>query len=235
MMHGLEVGLPRPGRRSGGTPKSEATRQAICTAARPAFIGRGYEGARIEDIAEAVKLTRRTIYNHFGDKQGLYEAVCSGLFRELRTRIDRRAVVNGGAAARLDAQITTVIAFLSDPAHDALARLIVQDGGTQPWLKLAYQRLLSDALWRGLCTAIAAWADEQGLLVNPDTIRDECRAVLEGSITFSRLIGRSPPLQSAPTTQTVLALLRRLVGDARRSAGKSTRVLNPATTRGITT
>ncbi|MBI1392809.1 MAG: TetR family transcriptional regulator [Alphaproteobacteria bacterium] len=63
--------------RSPGRPKDEAKRQAILDAARELFFQRGVEGVAIEQIALAAGVSKMTIYNNFGDKEALFEAVVS--------------------------------------------------------------------------------------------------------------------------------------------------------------
>jgi TetR/AcrR family transcriptional regulator len=60
-----------PRRRSSG----EATRAAILEAAERHFAERGFEAARLEDIAADVGIRRAAIFYHFRDKHELYAAV----------------------------------------------------------------------------------------------------------------------------------------------------------------
>jgi TetR/AcrR family transcriptional regulator len=53
----------------------DATRTAILDAAERVFLGRGFGGASLSDIAEAASVTKSLIHHHFGSKQGLWEAV----------------------------------------------------------------------------------------------------------------------------------------------------------------
>jgi len=67
---------------------SNDTRSAILEAAEKLFARRGYAVARLEDVGEAVGLTRPALFYHFPDKQSLYKAVLEEAFRPLVTRID---------------------------------------------------------------------------------------------------------------------------------------------------
>ena len=57
--------------------KEEAaqTRQDLLAAALTIFSQKGYEAARLEDIAEMAGVTRGAIYFHFGNKAGLFMAL----------------------------------------------------------------------------------------------------------------------------------------------------------------
>ena len=67
-----------------GGRRGEKTREAILTAAEAVFAEHGFDGARIDTIAEVSGYNKTLIFRYFGDKLGLYAAV-------LR-RIDRQAI-----------------------------------------------------------------------------------------------------------------------------------------------
>ncbi|AXQ30061.1 TetR/AcrR family transcriptional regulator [Solimonas sp. K1W22B-7] len=67
---------------------TKVTRSAILEAAEKLFARRGYAVARLEDVGDAVGLTRPALFYHFPDKQSLYNAVLEEAFRPLVTQID---------------------------------------------------------------------------------------------------------------------------------------------------
>lgn len=71
--------MAEPGRRRG-----EKTREAILNAAEAVFAEHGFDGARVDTIAEASGYNKTLIFRYFGDKLGLYAAVLK--------RIDRQAI-----------------------------------------------------------------------------------------------------------------------------------------------
>jgi AcrR family transcriptional regulator len=76
----------RPRRRPGrpivheGEPE---TRGHILAKARRLFMQRGYASVSVGEVAEAVGVTKPTLYYHFGDKEGLYAEVLRDLMREI--------------------------------------------------------------------------------------------------------------------------------------------------------
>ncbi|RBI71235.1 TetR/AcrR family transcriptional regulator [Roseovarius sp. TE539] len=56
------------------TPKSETTRQAILEAAQRQFYEKGYDGASVRRIAQAVPIDPAMIMRYFGSKEGLFSA-----------------------------------------------------------------------------------------------------------------------------------------------------------------
>jgi AcrR family transcriptional regulator len=56
--------------------KEQAT-QKILEAARSVFAEKGYHEARMEDIAETVGVSKRTLYLYFENKEELFAAICA--------------------------------------------------------------------------------------------------------------------------------------------------------------
>jgi AcrR family transcriptional regulator len=74
----------RPGRPAAATPVGELeTRELVLRQARLLFMRRGYADVSVGEVAEAVGVTKPTLYYHFGGKEGLYAAVLVHLMREV--------------------------------------------------------------------------------------------------------------------------------------------------------
>lgn len=58
-------------------PRVARSRAIILTAALEHFLQNGYVGARMDDIAAAAEVSKRTVYNIFGGKESLFREVLS--------------------------------------------------------------------------------------------------------------------------------------------------------------
>lgn len=79
------------------TPQQTApptSRERILETALAEFAARGYDGARLEDIARAAGLSRPTLLYHFESKQGLYAAVVQHTTAEWAAETRRAISVN---------------------------------------------------------------------------------------------------------------------------------------------
>ena len=56
-------------------PKSEISKQTLIDAAKALFISKGYHGTSMRDIAEASGMSLGGFYNHFPDKETVFEAM----------------------------------------------------------------------------------------------------------------------------------------------------------------
>ncbi|MBN2879054.1 MAG: TetR/AcrR family transcriptional regulator [Clostridia bacterium] len=57
-------------------------RAAIMDGATDVFISMGYENASMDRIAEAANVSKRTVYNHFGSKENLFEVIVDDLLAQ---------------------------------------------------------------------------------------------------------------------------------------------------------
>jgi AcrR family transcriptional regulator len=62
----------------------DATKADILTVAQEEFADKGLSGARVDEIAERTKTTKRAIYYYFGSKEGLYVAVLEKVYGNIR-------------------------------------------------------------------------------------------------------------------------------------------------------
>lgn len=67
-----------------GEEGRESTRRVLLAAARAAFAERGFDGARVDDIARRASLNKQLVYHYFGSKDGLYTAVLEDVYSEIR-------------------------------------------------------------------------------------------------------------------------------------------------------
>ena len=120
-------------RRSGGLQ----TRAAILASAERHFAERGFEAARLEDIASDVGIRRAAIFYYFGDKDELYAAVLDEGFSGAMATLPSR----GTAVARLESALTAWIDYVA--RRPSVARLILreaasaQPGAASPLLRAA--------------------------------------------------------------------------------------------------
>jgi AcrR family transcriptional regulator len=101
---------------------AERTRSELIDVATAVFAEQGYSGARVDEIAERTRTTKRMIYYYFGGKEQLYLAVLEHAYRgireaEQRLRIDR---VDPVEAIRAVAEMT----FDHHIAHQDFIRLV---------------------------------------------------------------------------------------------------------------
>jgi AcrR family transcriptional regulator len=101
---------------------AERTRAELLAVATEVFAESGYSGARVDEIAERTRTTKRMIYYYFGGKEGLYMAVLENAYRGIREAEQRLQVdhVDPVVAMRRLAELT----FDHHLDHQAFIRLV---------------------------------------------------------------------------------------------------------------
>lgn len=74
----------------------EATRERILRSAEREFAGRGFQGARLRQIAVGARTSVPLVIHHFSDKQGLYQAVVERLVTKV-SAVGQRAAESTAA------------------------------------------------------------------------------------------------------------------------------------------
>jgi AcrR family transcriptional regulator len=145
----------RKKREARNAARREVDRAHLVEAAERVFAARGYEGARMQEIAAEAGLALATLYGLCAGKEELYAEV-----HRLRGRalLERAMVASLGASTAWDALLSGVRAYAEHlTAHPGYLRLHLLE--SQPWaMRPRFTTRVQDELWReGLELTIAAF------------------------------------------------------------------------------
>src|SRR6185295_12488000 len=103
----------------------DGTKRDIIDVATEEFSGKGFSGARVDNIAARTKTSKRMIYYYFGSKDGLYIAVLEAAYRRIRT-VEATLDL---ATQRPEQALRALIAFTFDyqNAHPEFVRLVMNE------------------------------------------------------------------------------------------------------------
>jgi len=112
-------------------PAVKASPQArIVAAAAKVFAARGFEGARIDEIAERAGINKAMLYYHVGDKERLYSAVMLECIERALSLVRAATASAESPSAKLQAVLDTLAAFgTSNPEFIPLVMREVASGG----------------------------------------------------------------------------------------------------------
>lgn len=123
---------------------SAAKRSAILVAARALFVSEGFERTSVDAVAASAGVSKRTIYDYFGDKDTLLlrviETSAAGLLSSVR---DAAAEILGPVVespATLEASLIGFVERISDTAmgsddYSSLRRLVMTESAHLPVLR----------------------------------------------------------------------------------------------------
>jgi AcrR family transcriptional regulator len=102
--------------------RSRATRVRINDAVRALLAEGSFHSSTMEEVAERAGVSRATLYQHFGSRLDLVDAVCEGFAENPALRRLRETVELADADAALDETIANTVAFWSSE-HAVLRNL----------------------------------------------------------------------------------------------------------------
>lgn len=188
------MAAPTDGR--GAATGRAAKRRAILDGALEVFARDGYARASIDAIAEASDVSTRTIYNHFGDKAGLFEAVVEDSATSVSTaHIEQVDSILGGVASAAEMRQALTACGLAlqtvvppQEPHWGLVRHVLADAEHIPADVLDIWRRVGPArTTRQLALYLADFARRGMLVLDDPAIAAVHYSALTGSATGSAL------------------------------------------------
>ncbi len=139
-----------------------ATRKALIAAAIGEFSAKGFEGARVDEIARSAQVNKQLVYHYFDSKQGLYLVALESVYAEIR---EEEKQLSLGALDPLQA-MSQLVAFSFDylAAHPEFIALLADENrnkgqhilGSTPLRKMhsPFIGMLEATLERGVATGV---------------------------------------------------------------------------------
>lgn len=161
------------------------TRDDILEAAAQVFRQKGFHGASMQDIAEAVKLQKASLYHHVSSKQEILLALLDRALDLLFERLEPLAHQNLSADEKLRQMILAYLRALTDEI-DLAAVLLLEHRSLEPELHARHvpKRDRFEALWR----EVIAQGQQEGRFAVADvplTVR-AILGILNWTITWYR-------------------------------------------------
>jgi TetR/AcrR family transcriptional regulator, mexJK operon transcriptional repressor len=174
-------------------PRYPAKRAAIARAALHLFVQDGYERTSVDAIAAEAGVSKRTVYNHYRDKEGLFLTVFEDTYNALMDQVhgiaERELAGPGDLQQRLLAFIRAVARTIArSPDRTALIRMMITEAAHFPALL---------GQWRGrraltplLARALSGLPGDAGMAIDdPDAAADHLAALTFGQINSRSLFG----------------------------------------------
>jgi AcrR family transcriptional regulator len=192
---------------------ADRTRAELLAVATEVFAEQGLSGARVDEIAERTRTTKRMIYYYFGGKEQLYRAVLEEAYRGIR---EAEQSIHAGDLPPIEAvRRIAELTFDHHHAHPAFIRLVAIENihRGEHLRKVESMRDLSTPVATLLDDVLARGRDEGSFRDDVDAIDVHmlisayCVFQVANNSTFGFLFGRD--MQSAE----IRARHRAMLGD----------------------
>jgi AcrR family transcriptional regulator len=131
------AGAPRSPRRAASP---EARRAAILSAALEEFTARGYEGARLDDVAKRAGVAKGTIYLYFADKEALFQELVRSMVNPVLGTLEQMRSVDIPVRMLVEGMLATFVREVFGTRRKDIIRLILSEGPRFPAIAEFYYR-----------------------------------------------------------------------------------------------
>ena len=179
-------------------------------AARTLFLRNGYQGTTMEEIAAAAGLTKRTLYNNYGDKDALFIEIVADAISYVDSFVKalRGELGSGLDASTLEPALCAFaerLAFgILRPEVIALRRLLVAEGKSFPDLAADYFGRAPGQVIEALASRFRHLG-RYGLLDVPDARRAASQFAY---LIVGELLDRSVLVGAVPTQKEIVISVR---------------------------
>jgi AcrR family transcriptional regulator len=194
------------------TRRSPVKRRAIMDAARGVFLREGFAGASVDVIAAEAGVSKRTVYNHFDDKEHLFLAVVRTTLASVEAEFDAALGETIADSDDLERDFVAlarrwVRLFLREDAN-ALRRLVIAEGVRHPEIMAGWAEA-GPVRARSLLVRTLAQLAERGRLEVPDPERAaEQLALLVTNPAYNRSVLGTVALSDAEVDDIVVPNVR---------------------------
>jgi AcrR family transcriptional regulator len=187
--------------------RTAARREAILAAALDEFSARGFEAARLDDVAKRAGVAKGTIYLYFRDKESLFEELISAMLAPLVATIEGIGAADVPMALISEHIVDMFVREIYETRRKEVIRLILTEGRRFPQIaEFYYREVLSRiiAAVRALLKRAAARGEvPPGLVDFPQLIAAPGLV----AVIWSGLFDRFEPLDVRAMMKTHVELL----------------------------
>ncbi|AEV85802.1 TetR family transcriptional regulator [Actinoplanes sp. SE50] len=175
-------------------------RERLVAAARSLAAERGWDKVRMADVARAAGMSRQTVYNEFGDRAGVAQALAVWEIEQFTGAV-RERLFAAGADVR-GAAYAAILHTLREAAGNPLIRSILDSSadGLFPYLTTR-----SDLVLAAAATVIREWADACVPGVDAALAAE---SIVRLTVSHIVLPGESPEASAAALAEVFVRLLR---------------------------
>jgi AcrR family transcriptional regulator len=183
-------------RRRSASP--EVRRAAILAAALDEFAARGYEGARLDDVAKRAGVAKGTIYLYFTDKEALFQDLVRSMVNPILGTLEKLPAIDMPARALVERLIDTFVREIIGTRRKDIIRLIFSEGPRFPAIAEFYHREVIARIL-GFVRPMLARAVERGELPDDTFVRFPQLIIAPGlvGIMWAGLFDKYEPLDVA--------------------------------------
>lgn len=127
-------GKPASRREEAPTRRGELRREALLDAARDVFLEHGYSAASVEDVVTRVGGSKASLYQYFGNKEGLFGEMIAGQCKQFLSAVAFPNKLEGDIETTLTELGRRAMKMFLDPKRLAMHRAMIGEAARFPEL-----------------------------------------------------------------------------------------------------
>ncbi len=190
---------------------STATRQArdsdpVLRAARTLFLEAGYDGVNLQRVATRAGVSRQTLYNRFGSKEAVFEAMLEQHWAAFADGMQISAETKATSASKALRQVAErILGFIDATDQIAFTRLVVAEASRRPWIAETFYRVGKAPLLRSF-VALLRQLEDAGAIDCPDPAlaARQFLGLIQEFVIWPQVMAIGPPLKDLPPRDRVV-------------------------------
>lgn len=184
--------------RHSGRPKDMGKQQAILQAASEIFLARGFIHTTMDEIATRANVSKITLYNHFTDKEHLFQAMIINRCNATSMIEDMQELAKLGAKGALTKVGEQFLALILSCDSMAMHRIVMPETQTYPQLGQLLYEAGPLRLKKALAKLLKTIAQQGALKINdPLVAASQFLSLCKGEIYLAIQLNLQTPDQSA--------------------------------------
>lgn len=182
--------------------RSERKRAAIVEAAVDEFLSRGFRDTSMDRIAERAEVSKRTVYNHFSNKDELFRAIATDLVEELASSESGEFNPEQPLPEQLHKVLLYQVAVMTSEKFVGMSRVLLAEAFRSPELirETFEQGMGEDAVTKWVRQAAAAGAIE---VRDASAAANQLLSLLKGPLYWPLVFRFSKPQSGVEREQII--------------------------------
>ena len=192
---------------AGRKARSKGRREAILAAALDEFSSRGFEAARLEDVARRAGVAKGTIYLYFRDKESLFQELIRAMLTPLVGTLEAMGQADVPLPVLADRIVELFVSQVYETRRKDVVRLMISEGRRFPKLAEFYYREVLSRIIAAVRTLLQRAAARGEVLESLSEFPQIIAAPGLVAIVWNGLFERFEPLDVRKMMKTHLDLL----------------------------
>ena len=201
--------MPQPKRKQIKDVSNSVTTRAILDAARRLFLEAGFGGVNLEQVGRAAGVSRQTVYNQFGSKEAVFQAVMKRHWDAVRSETASAFAgmddLTASPAEMLRRFAQALLRFVAETDQVAFTRLVIAESRRRAWIAAEFYQCGKAPILKGFADALSAMAEKRLIkCARPELAAHQFMGLIQEFVIWPRVMAIGKGLAALPPDDLVI-------------------------------